>query len=380
MTGNSSSHILKNLFSKDHIYYSIPRSPNDVYLDARSGANLFIIPFNKATEFRKVVNTLCEKPFLFGEIDSDTSISTLDLNVVDGVISSDSEVVNQVKNLTVTLLEISNKDGDARIFDYLQNSGNRKQITVKLCERNTSEHTNLISKEFPPIIKICGLKSVEAAERAIDSGANMLGMIMVPNRSRSVSSEVALKISLLVKSHRKNLNEDISFDRKGMSIFDYNSLRIRKGKEGPFLVGVFRNQPLEEVLLLQKKFDLDFVQLHGEEPIEWADKIPVPVIKRFTPGTAEFDQCIIPNYHALSLIDSPLGGEGKLVDRSLLSQYAQLGARFIIAGGLTPENVDSVYSTEGVIGVDVSGGVETNGIKDLKKIHEFVTRAKMQWI
>ncbi|VVT58975.1 uncharacterized protein SAPINGB_P006478 [Magnusiomyces paraingens] len=200
---------------------------------------------------------------------------------------------------------------------------------------------------------------------------------MVPNRSRSVSHDVAKKISDLVKTYRGT--EIIETEcLNNMSVFEYNSIKPRSS--GPYLVGVFRNQPLKEVLELQKKFHLDYVQLHGDEPIEWAKDIPVPVIKRFTPNTPEFEQCLAPNYYSLALIDSPLGGEGKLVDRTVLDEYVNLGARFIIAGGLNPENVSTVFSTKGVIGVDVSGGVETNASKDLEKINKFVANAKLAWI
>ncbi|CAI4910385.1 ANL_HP_G0187170.mRNA.1.CDS.1 [Saccharomyces cerevisiae] len=75
------------------------------------------------------------------------------------------------------------------------------------------------------------------------------------------------------------------------------------------------------------------------------------------------------------------GGTGELLDWNSISdwvgrQESPESLHFMLAGGLTPENVGDALRLNGVIGVDVSGGVETNGVKDFNKIANFVKNAK----
>jgi phosphoribosylanthranilate isomerase len=236
-----------------------------------------------------------------------------------------------------------------------------------------------MTRQNEPLVKICGIKSVEAAKEALDSGADMIGMIMVPNRSRTVNLETAKQISNLIHEYRRDLEQRQGNEvSEGEFSFQSCSERIRRETRcRPKVVGVFQNQPLSAILELQQQINLDVVQLHGSEPLEWCEEIPVPVIKRFTPGTETFSQCATPHLHSMCLLDGEIGGEGKLVDISSINEQANAGARFILAGGLTPDNVKQVLSNaEGVYGVDVSGGVETDGVKDLQKIRQFVTNAK----
>ncbi|CAN6663088.1 hypothetical protein TRVA0_034S01530 [Trichomonascus vanleenenianus] len=240
----------------------------------------------------------------------------------------------------------------------------------------------LEAPKHSPLVKVCGIRSVEAAKCALDSGADMIGMILVPNRARTVDIVTAKNISRYVRSYQRESDQipasTTDYGVANMSLAEANSHIMRDiTRERPKIVGVFRNQTLVEILRLQRELELDVVQLHGSEPLEWCRMIPVPVIKRFTPNTAEFESSSVPGYHNFSLLDSELGGEGKLVDWTAISQQVKLGARFMLAGGLTPENVDQALATPGVFGVDVSGGVESSpGVKDLSKIRKFVQKAK----
>jgi phosphoribosylanthranilate isomerase len=231
-----------------------------------------------------------------------------------------------------------------------------------------------------PLVKVCGIQTLDAAECAVEAGADLIGMIMVPGRSRTVSLHEAKRISDYVHSVRRKSTQELFrsvVTTPGASLFEVNSRVLRAKTRGrPMVVGVFQNQPLDVVLTLQHELNLDMVQLHGSEPLEWCRTIPVPVIKRFTPGKDGFDNCFMPGYHYLPLVDGEGGGEGKLVDWTAIKGHVALGARFILAGGLNESNVVSALQTDGVFGVDVSGGVETNGVKDLGKIDRFVRAAK----
>lgn len=232
-----------------------------------------------------------------------------------------------------------------------------------------------------PIVKVCGIKTVEAAARALESGANLIGMILVPNRSRTVDLREAKRISDYVHSfsRRGSLGDPLQpADTGADTIFDVNSRVLRnKTRRSPLVVGVFQNMSLENILTLQQELNLDLVQLHGDEPLEWCRVIPVPVIKRFTPGTPQFQDASTPGYHYISLIDGEKGGEGQVVDWSATEYLSAIGGRFLLAGGLHEGNVLDALRVQGVAGVDVSGGVESSaGVKDLDKISRFVAAAK----
>ncbi len=224
-----------------------------------------------------------------------------------------------------------------------------------------------------PIVKICGLTTVDAAEVAIESGADLLGMIMVPNRQRTVDLDIAKQISVKVREARDS-RASTSTETKEKDWFDLHINRIKQ--EGPFLVGVFRNQPLSTILEYCQSIPLDYVQLHGsEDRSQYIPQIPVPVIARFVPKADDFKESVQTGLHALPLIDGEVGGEGKLLDWNKLGIDSAKG-KYILAGGLNPDNVSSAVQVEGVIGVDVSGGVETSGKKDADKIREFIDAAR----
>ncbi|KAH6841106.1 indole-3-glycerol phosphate synthase-domain-containing protein [Chaetomium sp. MPI-CAGE-AT-0009] len=234
----------------------------------------------------------------------------------------------------------------------------------------------------PLLVKICGTRSAEAATEAIKAGADLVGMILVPGTKRCVSHETALAISEAVHSSKKNAaatatSEAVQVPQAATDFFTLASEVLRK--RGPLLVGVFMNQPLADVLEKQRLYGLDVVQLHGDEPLEWASLIPVPVVRKFKPGQVGLG---VRGYHAVPLLDSG-AGSGKLLDveavKAALERDPQLSV--LLAGGLGPENVVEAVAALGplaerVLGVDVSSGVEVDGEQSLEKIRGFVQAAK----
>jgi anthranilate synthase/indole-3-glycerol phosphate synthase/phosphoribosylanthranilate isomerase len=232
------------------------------------------------------------------------------------------------------------------------------------------------------LVKICGTRTPEAALAAAEAGADLIGMILVPGIKRTVTDDAAKAISKAVHGfsrpatpNKSNFSKNIASD-----FFASASQKVTSyGRIRPLLVGVFRNQSLEEVLELQGRYSLDIVQLHGNEPVEWANFIPVPVIHKFLPGEAGIGTR---GYHAVPLLDSG-SGAGQLLDsvgvKATLENDKEL--RILLAGGLNPTNVAEAVNTVGtdsarVLGVDVSSGVEVDGKQDLNKIREFVKAAK----
>jgi anthranilate synthase/indole-3-glycerol phosphate synthase/phosphoribosylanthranilate isomerase len=239
----------------------------------------------------------------------------------------------------------------------------------------------------PLLVKICGTRSAEAATEAINAGADLVGMILVPGTKRCVSHETALAISEAVHSNSRSKNpttttttqeETIHVPHAATDFFTLTSSVLRK-QGRPLLVGVFMNQPLADVLEKQRLYSLDVVQLHGDEPLEWASLIPVPVVRKFKPGQIGLG---VRGYHAVPLLDSG-AGSGKLLDVEAVkgALEADRGLEVLLAGGLGPENVVQAVEALGplaerVLGVDVSSGVEVDGKQSLEKIRGFVKAAK----
>lgn len=250
---------------------------------------------------------------------------------------------------------------------------------------------------MPQLVKICGLRTTEAAEKAIDSGADILGVIMVPNRKRSVSHAVATEISNQTRQAReaagvkfKSAAEIIAYvEKQGLKDYNqyfelYHQLLV---ENGPFLTGVFRNQNIDDVFELAEKCSVDCIQLHGSEDVhaylERNKDGKYLIVKRYVipDQVNEMTQFFTTvcgragQGFAFPLLDSELGGEGHTIDWTLIND---LKGKFVLAGGLTPDNLrDTIPYGKNVIGYDVSGGVEKeNGDKDLDKIEQFVRNGK----
>lgn len=247
------------------------------------------------------------------------------------------------------------------------------------------------------LAKICGLKTTEAAEKAVSNDANLLGMILVPNRKRTVDKEIASKITKLVREERKERKRKIQSAKELIQIIEsekYSSveeLMLRFAtlikENSPFSVGVFRNQNIEEVYQTANALELDFIQLHGSEnKVEFAqhnseDKtfviigryvIPtdIPVLGSMFQSLLK-DGTYVGNGLSIPLLDSEAGGEGITIDWDAVSKLQD--GRFLLAGGLTSDNLRDTSGMANVIGYDVSGGVEDAvGNKDLNKIERFI--------
>ena len=189
-------------------------------------------------------------------------------------------------------------------------------------------------------VKICGIRTLEAALNAVGADADFLGFNFVISSKRYISPENAKKIIDQVKGQVS-------------------------------IVGVFQNAPFVEVNTIAEELKLDLVQLHGKEDNEYIQKIKRPVIKSFT--IFDNPENIQAKY---VMLDRIIQGKGEMVD---LEKAAVLAKNFplFLAGGLTPENVKEIVKRVRPCAVDVAGGVDTNEKQDIKKIRKFIERAKI---
>lgn len=237
-----------------------------------------------------------------------------------------------------------------------------------------------------PLVKICGTRSAEAAKTAIEAGADLIGMILVHGRKRCVSRDTALEISHAVHTLSKPsiIVQQQKPQMRATNYFEHTAANFIQHPTRALLVGVFQNQPLAYILEQQKLLNLDIVQLHGSEPLEWASLIPCPVIRSFDILSPALSPALgARGFHSIPLIDSGLGGTGERVGIEKVKEVLSKddGIRIMLAGGLEPENIQEVLNSIGegrraVVGVDVSSGVETDGEQDLGKIKAFVRAAK----
>ncbi|KAB5570795.1 indole-3-glycerol phosphate synthase-domain-containing protein [Coniochaeta sp. 2T2.1] len=281
-------------------------------------------------------------------------------------ISSHQDVLDSIKDGVNGILvgEAIMRAPDASVFIH------------ELCAGVTP--TQSASSAPPLLAKICGTRTAEAAAEAVKAGADLIGMILVPGTKRFVNDETALAISKAVNQNESTPAADAPQQSSGAVDFFELSAKTLSSRR-PLLVGVFKGQPLEEILEKQRLYNLDVVQLHGDEPAEWASLIPVPVLKKFEPGQPGIGSR---GYHALPLLDSG-AGSGKLLDIEAVKAELEKdeNLRVLLAGGFDPKNVAESVKALGplgsrVVGVDVSSGVEEDGKQSLEKIRSFVKAAK----
>ena len=211
-------------------------------------------------------------------------------------------------------------------------------------------------------VKICGVRRTENALVAAAAGADYIGIVFVPGRRRRVEPSAARLIT----------------DR----------LRAL-GPAAPPSVGLFGDQPLAEVLDTIAVAGLDVAQLCGAESLEYCravgDHARVIKVLHVANDAAIADLSNLIDAYAAAgcmvTLDSQVaglhGGTGASFDWSIAAQLAASGRKFILAGGLTPDNVGPALSLVKPWGMDVSSGVETDGEQDADKIRRFVANARL---
>jgi len=272
--------------------------------------------------------------------------------------------------------------GAVLVGEALMRASDTAQFIAELLGGSSTKKAGTASS---PMVKICGTRSAEAAKAAIEAGADLIGMILAPGTKRTVTAETALEISETVHKTRKPtvLKSGLLAESKSATdFFEHGAARLVSSDSHALLVGVFRNQSLEYVLEQQRLLNLDIVQFHGQEPLEWAKLVPVPVLRAFNPHNLGIGSR---GYHALPLLDAGSGGSGQQLDLSdVKAVFAKDdGIKVILAGGLNPENVQSTLAgldeyRDRVHAVDVSSGVEEDGQQSLDKIRAFIKAAKNQ--
>lgn len=142
------------------------------------------------------------------------------------------------------------------------------------------------------------------------------------------------------------------------------------------VVGVFVDENQAHITRLVRDEIIQVVQLHGQEDDEYIktlrNEIAVPIIKAFSVANREDVQRACQSRADYILLDNGKGGTGTSFDWSIIQDIAR---PFFLAGGLTPENVVEALQLQ-PYALDVSSGIETDGVKDKAKIQQFMTRIR----
>jgi phosphoribosylanthranilate isomerase len=198
-------------------------------------------------------------------------------------------------------------------------------------------------------VKICGITSAADALAAVEAGADALGFVFVPGTPRLIHPETAERIVA------------------GLPPFVTS-------------VGVFMDQPLDEVLRIAARCKLQAIQLHGGEPETFSRRIPLKVIKAIrVRDAADLRPMATYPAHAFLLdafVDGRPGGTGIPINWDLAVQ-AKGQIPLILSGGLRPDSVGPAIRRVRPYGVDVSSGVEVRlGRKDHQKVREFIAAVR----
>ncbi len=212
--------------------------------------------------------------------------------------------------------------------------------------------------------KICGLRDADSALAAAHAGAAYLGLNFVPRVRRRITPD------------------------QGKAIVSRVSDKL--GTDRPGLVGLFADQPIDEVNGIIEACGLEHAQLCGSEEPDYWDRIRANVIKqvkvrplasqRETVDATLAQVNDVVSRGNIALLDSykkgALGGTGHTFDWDIASRVAQ-EYDVVLAGGLSPDNVVRAIQQVGPWMVDVSSGVETDGVKDHAKIRAFAEAVRL---
>ena len=212
---------------------------------------------------------------------------------------------------------------------------------------------------MPPVnVKICGLTTVEAVQDTVAAGADYIGLVFFPKSPRNLDFDTAQRLAQQVPSHVKTV-----------------ALMVNPSDD-------FLRELLEHV-------DVDILQLQGSESAERVREIKElsgkPVIKALGVSSQD-DLATLESYKGLAdqiLLDAKApndadrpGGNGASFDWSLLTDTS-IDVPWMLAGGLTIENVKEAITVSHARQVDVSSAVESApGVKDKEKVRAFIAAAK----
>ena len=219
------------------------------------------------------------------------------------------------------------------------------------------------------LVKICGVSEAKHARAAASYGADLIGVVFAPSR-RQVTMGQGQRIA------------EALGERSGPPAAPaVDAVEARLQAARPLLVGVFADQDADTINSIAEECALDLIQLSGSEPWEMCELLERPVLKclKVRQGQPAAEVLARVRGGALLLLDPHVegsyGGAGVTLDWDVAAEVAR-EQPVMLAGGLRPDNVALAVRTVRPWAVDVSSGVETEGVKDVSKVRAFIKAAK----
>lgn len=196
-------------------------------------------------------------------------------------------------------------------------------------------------------IKLCGLSRRCDIEAANELKPDYIGFVFAPKSKRYVTPEKAMELKSLLAPEIQT-------------------------------VGVFVNEKPENIAKLLQDGIIDIAQLHGAEDEDYITRLrqltDKPIIKACRIETTYDIENAEQSTADYILLDSG-AGTGRVFDWQLIQNIKR---PYFLAGGLSPDNAADAINTLHTYAVDVSSGIETNGLKDKTKMAAFVAAVRKE--
>ena len=216
------------------------------------------------------------------------------------------------------------------------------------------------STYYTPKVKMCGISKVETIPAVVEAKPDYMGLVFAPSKRQVTVDQAKTLVEALHKQYTKR----------------YNNGTEQSNNDEIKTVGVFVNETLDNLVTIAKGINLDVVQLHGDEVEAFIQSLKgrtnVEIWKAVQIRSAADAEAWIDSSADMLLFDAyhkdERGGTGEVFDWSCLDEFER---PFMLAGGIDSTNVARAIRTVRPYGIDISSGIETDGVKDDEKITAF---------
>lgn len=222
------------------------------------------------------------------------------------------------------------------------------------------------STYYTPKVKMCGISKVETIPAVVDAKPDYMGLVFTPSKRQVTVDQAKTLVEELHKQYANRYNRDAE-QYSNQTLIHQESIKT---------VGVFVNETVESLLKIAKEVKLDVIQLHGDEDESFIQTLKeqsnVEVWKAVQVRSAADAEVWIDSSADMLLFDTyhkdERGGTGEVFDWASLDEFER---PFMLAGGINITNVARAIRTVRPYGIDISSGIETEGVKDDEKIKAF---------
>lgn len=220
---------------------------------------------------------------------------------------------------------------------------------------------------YTPKVKMCGISKVETIPAVVEAKPDYMGLVFAPSKRQVTVDQAKTLVEELHKQYASRYNSGAGQSNDDVEQSNNDEIKT---------VGVFVNETLETLVKIATEVNLDAVQLHGDEDEAFIQSLKertnVEVWKAVQIRSAADAEAWIDSSADMLLFDAyhkdERGGTGEVFDWSCLDEFER---PFMLAGGIDSTNVARAIRTVRPYGIDISSGIETDGVKDDEKITAF---------